>query len=134
MSYPQALISNGLEDNKVVLVLNLELPLLRNRTILPNLVHTVNTTKHLGEASGLINGHLALKILTCGLSQVSGLKTYPHCLYKALHALMGCGLPQSTIFIARICRQSTCKYPQCCGAFLQCAQSQPTNCINTLDE
>ena len=134
MLYPQALISYGLKDNRAVLVLVLELPLSRNRTILPNPLHTINTTKHTREALGLIDGHLAHKILTCGLPQVSGLKTYPHCLYKPLHALMGCGLPQSTIFIARICRQSTCKYPQCCGAFLQCAQSQPTNCINTLDE
>ena len=81
--------------------------------------YTIYTTRHPGEASGLIDGHLVLKILTCGLPQVSGLKTSPHCLNKPFHALRGCRLPQSTILIARVYKQSIRKHPHCCGAFLQ---------------
>jgi len=68
MPYPQTPIYYDLEDNRTVLVLVLELPLPHNWENLPNPMHTVKITKHPGEASGLIDGHLALKILMCGLS------------------------------------------------------------------
>ena len=134
MSYSQTLISYGLEDNRVVLILVLELPLPRNRTILPNSMHTVKITKHIGEASGFIDGHLALKILTYRLPQVNRLKTSPPNLYKPFHALRGCRLGQSTILIACVYRQSIRKHLDYCSAFLQCDQTQFTNRINTLDK